>query len=77
MYPLLSSRLNSEVWYAPASSITACDEAIETKDIRAMSVDNRRSLLLVAVRRWNSGAVWAWAKLLGLNSAIADGHMSW
>jgi hypothetical protein len=54
MCPLLSSRLNSEASCAAASSITACDEAIESKDIRAMSVDNRRSLLLLVVRRWNS-----------------------
>jgi hypothetical protein len=53
MCPLLSSRLNSEVSNEAASSITACDEAIESKDIRAMSVDNSRSLLHLIVRRWN------------------------
>jgi hypothetical protein len=45
--PLLSNRLNSEVSYESASNIIACDEAIETKDIKAMSVDNRRSLLFL------------------------------
>ena len=50
MCPLLSSRLNNEVSNEAASSITACDEAIESRDIRAMSVDNRRSLLHLVVR---------------------------